>query len=131
MEQRRMRKTYKYMLKPTSEQGRMLERTLMLCRHVYNAAVGERREAWRMRGITVTYYQQKDEQQKAEFPAIKVAMPEYSDVHSQVLQDVVLRVDRAFQAFFQRIREGKTPGYPRFHGRHRYNSFSYPQFENG
>src|SRR5215813_14072982 len=126
MEQQRMRKTYKYMLKPTSEQGRMLERTLMLCRHVYNAAVGERREAWRMRGITVTYYQQK-----AELPAIKAEMPEYGDVHSQVLQDVVLRVDRAFQAFFQRIREGKTPGYPRFHGRNRYSSFSYPQFENG
>jgi putative transposase len=47
------------------------------------------------------------------------------------LQDVVLRVDRAFQAFFQRICEGQTPGYPRFHGRDRYNSFTYPQFENG
>ncbi len=58
-------------------------------------------------------------------------MPDYGDVHSQVLQDVVLRVDRAFHAFFQRIREGKTPGYPRFHGRDRYNSFTYPQFENG
>jgi putative transposase len=40
---------------------------------------------------------------------------------------VVLRVDRAFQAFFQRMREGQTPGYPRFHGRDRYNSFTYPQ----
>jgi putative transposase len=43
------------------------------------------------------------------------------------LQDVVLRVDRAFQAYFQRMREGQTPGYPRFHGRDRYNSFTYPQ----
>jgi putative transposase len=58
-------------------------------------------------------------------------MPEYAEVHSQVLQDVVLRVDRAYQAFFQRIREGKTPGYPRFHGRDRYNSLTYPQFGNG
>jgi len=40
---------------------------------------------------------------------------------------VVLRVDRAFQAFFRRLREGQTPGYPRFHGRDRYNSFTYPQ----
>jgi putative transposase len=47
------------------------------------------------------------------------------------LQDVVLRVDRAFQAFYQRIRERQTPGYPRFHGSNRYNSFTYPQFENG
>ena len=126
MEQQSIRKTYQYKLKPTLEQERMLERTLMLCRHVYNAAIGERREAWRMRGVTVTYYQQK-----AELPGIKEAMPEYGEVNSQVLQDVVLRVDRAFEAFFRRIREGQTPGYPRFHGRDRYNSFTYPQFENG
>jgi putative transposase len=54
-------------------------------------------------------------------------MPEYGEVNAQVLQDVVLRVDRAFQAFFRRIREGQTPGYPRFHGCSRYNSVTYPQ----
>jgi putative transposase len=104
----------------------MFDRTVMLCRHVYNAAIGERREAWRMRGVSVDYYQQK-----AELPGIKEAMPEYGEVHSQVLQDVVLRVDRAFQAFFRRLREEQTPGYPRFHGRDRYNSFTYPQYGNG
>jgi transposase len=61
MEQQGMRTTFKYRLKPTPDQECMLERTLMLCCHVYNAAVGERREAWRMRGISVTYYQQKAE----------------------------------------------------------------------
>jgi putative transposase len=122
MERQRIRKTYKYKLKPTLEQERELGRTLMLCRHVYNAAIGERREAWRMRGVTVTYYQQK-----AELPGVKEAMPEYGEVNAQVLQEVVLRVDRAFEAFFRRIREGQTPGYPRFHGRDRYNSFTYPQ----
>jgi putative transposase len=83
-----------------------------------------------MRDVSVTYYQQK-----AELPGIKEAMPEYGEVNAQVntqvntqvLQDVVLRVDRAFQAFFQRMREGQTPGYPRFHGRDRYNSFTCPQ----
>jgi putative transposase len=79
-----------------------------------------------MRGITVTYYHQE-----AELPGIKEAMPEYGEVHSQVLQDVVLRVDRAFQAFFRRVQQGEKPGYPRFHGRNRYKSFTYPQFENG
>jgi putative transposase len=58
-------------------------------------------------------------------------MPEYAEVHSQVLQDVVQRVDRAFQAFFRRVKNGETPGYPRFHGRNRYTSFTYPQFGNG
>ena len=100
----------------------MLERTLMLCRHVYNVAVGERREAWRKCGVSVNYYQQK-----AELPGIKEAMPDYAEVNAQVLQDVVLRVDRAFQAFFRRLQAGETPGYPRFQGRDRYNSFTYPQ----
>jgi putative transposase len=122
MEQQSTRKTYQYKLKPTSQQERVLERTLMLCRHVYNAAIGERREAWRMRGVTVTYYQQK-----AELPGIKEAIPEYGEVNGQVLQDVMLRVDRSFEAFFRRIREGQTPGYPRFLGRERYHSFTYPQ----
>jgi putative transposase len=126
MEEQGIRKTYKYRLKTAPEQERQLDHTVMLCRHVYNAAVGERREAWQKCGIAVTYYQQK-----AELPGIKAEMPEYSDVHSQVLQDVVLRVDRAFQAFFRRSASGETPGYPRFHGRDRYTSFTYPQYDNG
>jgi putative transposase len=117
-----VRKTYKYRIKPTPVQERLLERTLMLCHQVYNAAVGERREAWRKSGVSVTYYQQK-----AELPGIKAAMPEYTGVNAQVLQDVVQRVDRAFQAFFRRVNAGETPGYPRFHGRNRYTSFTYPQ----
>ena len=55
MEQQCIRKTYKYKLKPTPDQKPMLERTLMLCRHVYNAAIGERREAWQKCGVSVDY----------------------------------------------------------------------------
>jgi putative transposase len=126
MAEQTVRKTFKFKLKPTPEQERMLDRTLMLCRHVYNAAVEERRDAWQKCAVSVGYYQQK-----AELPPIKAAMPEYGEVHSQVLQDVVQRVDRAFQAFFRRVKSGETPGYPRLQGRNRYNSLTYPQFGNG
>jgi putative transposase len=119
MAEQSLHKTHKYKLKPTSTQEQELERVLTLCRHIYNAAVGERREAWQKCAVTVTYYQQK-----AELPGVKEAMPEYSEVNAQMLQDVVLRVDRAFQAFFRRLREGQTPGYPRFHGRDRYTSLT-------
>jgi hypothetical protein len=88
-------------------------------RHLSTTAVGEGREAWRMRGVTISYHQQK-----AASPGIKEAMPEDAGVNAQVLQDVVLRVDRAFQAFFPRRREGRTPGYPRFHGHDRCASFT-------
>jgi putative transposase len=126
VDEQTLRKTYKYKLNPTAEQARLLERALTLCRHAYNAAIGERREAWQKCGVSVGYYQQK-----AELPGIKEAMPEYGEVHSQVLQDVVQRVDRAFQALFRRVKAGERPGYPRFHGRDRYNSLTYPQFGNG
>jgi len=122
METQSIRKTFKYKLKPTPEQERALDRTLMLCRHVYNSAVGERREAWQKCGVSVNYYQQK-----AELPGIKADLPEYGEVNGQVLQDVVQRVDCAFQAFFRRVKAGETPGFPRFHGRARYNSCTYPQ----
>jgi putative transposase len=47
------------------------------------------------------------------------------------LQDVVQRVDRAFQTLFRRVKTGETPGCPRWQGRNRYNSVTYPQFGNG
>jgi putative transposase len=129
-----MRKTYKYNIKPTPEQERTLDRTLALCCRVYNAAIGERRAAWKMRCVSTTKYQQK-----AELPGIKEAMPEYAVVNAQVLQDVALRADRVSQAFFQHIRDGATPGCPRFQGIDRLNSFTCPQvgdyggvrFDNG
>ena len=122
MAEQATRESYKYKLKPTPDQAHQPDRILLLCRHVYNAAIGERRAAWRMRGISVHH-----SQQKAELPGIKAAMPEYAEVHSQVLQDVVLRVERAYRAFFRRVRAGEKAGYPRFQGRNRYHSCTYPQ----
>jgi putative transposase len=97
-----------------------------LCRQVDHAALGERRAAWRTCGVTVGSYQQK-----AERPASKGAMPDYGEVHSQVLQDVVLRVERAYQAFFRRAWTGETAGSPRCQGRHRSHSFTSPHYDNG
>jgi putative transposase len=48
-------------------------------------------------------------------------------VHSQVLQNVAVRVDLAFKAFFRRVKAGEQPGYPRFKGKDWYESFTYPQ----
>ena len=66
-------------------------------------------------------------QQAAELADIKVAYPAYQEIYSQVLQDALRRLDKAFAAFFRRIRNGETPGYPRFQGEGRYDSFTYPQ----
>jgi putative transposase len=121
-----VRKTYKYKLKPTPEQEWELGRVLGLCRWLYNTALEQRIVAYRRCGVTLTCYQQQ-----AELPDLKAAFPEYAGIHSQVLQDVLARLDKTYQAFFRRIRVGQTPGFPRFQGRNRYNSFTYKQFGNG
>src|SRR5215468_9462694 len=121
-----VRKTYKYKLKPTPEQEQALAFVVRRCRELYNAALQERRDAWQKCGVSVT-----EAQQSAQLPAVKEIRPEYRDIHSQVLQDVLTRLDRAFQAFFRRVKSGDTPGYPRFHGANRYTSFTSKQFGNG
>jgi putative transposase len=121
-----MRKTFKYKLKPTAEQEQAMEFVVRRCCELYNAALEERREAWRKRGVSITVADQS-----AQLPAVKEVRPEYRDIHSQVLQDVLTRLDRAFQAFFRRLKAGETPGYPRFQGTNRYDSFTYKQFGNG
>jgi putative transposase len=120
------RKTYKYKLVPTAEQERALAFVLRRCCELYNAALQERRDAWQKCGISITAAGQS-----AQLPAVKEERPEYRDVHSQVLQDVLTRLDRAFQAFFRRVQHGETPGYPRFKSSTRYDSFTYKQFGNG
>ena len=117
-----IRRAYKFRLYPTRDQAEKLERVLDRCRELYNAALEERREAYRMAGKTVRYYEQK-----RQLPGVKEVRPEYRQVGSQVLQDVIQRVERAFAAFFRRCKAGETPGYPRFRGRERYDSFTYTQ----
>src|SRR5215471_17559695 len=126
MEPLTVRKTYKYKLQPTAEQEGTMAFVLRRCRELYNAALEERRDAWRMCAVSITAAGQS-----AQLPAIKEVRPEYQDIHSQVLQDVLTRLDRAFQAFFRRMKQGETPGYPRFKSSRRYDSFTYKQFGNG
>lgn len=66
-------------------------------------------------------------QQLMLLPLLKEERPNLKKVHSQVLQNVVDRLDKAFQGFFLRCQKGEKPGFPRFRGIHRYTSFCYPQ----
>jgi putative transposase len=107
---------------PTPEQERALEIVLWRCRELYNAGLQERRDAWEKCHVSVNFTRQS-----AELPDMKEIRPEYRDINAQVLQDVLHRLDKAFAAFFRRVKAGEKPGYPRFLGKQRYNSFTYPQ----
>ena len=99
---------------------------LRRCRELYNAALQERSEAWQKCGVNIT-----EASQSAQLPAIKEVRPEYRDIHSQVLQDVLTRLDRAFQRFFARVKTWRDTRLSAFQGANRYNSFTYKQFGNG
>src|SRR5260221_1901365 len=126
MDQPTVRKTFNYKLQPTAEQEQAMESVMWRCRELYNAALQERMLAWERGHVSLTAASQS-----AQLPEIKDVRPEYRDIHSQVLQDVLARLDRAFQAFFRRVKAGEAPGYPRFQGANRSNSFTYKQFGNG
>ena len=117
-----MRKSFQFRLSPNKEQECKMFFTLNRCRELYNAALSERRDSYRYTGKGVSYYDQK-----RDLPEIKELREEYKDIHSQVLQDVILRLDKGMKNFFRRVKNGETPGYPRFQGRNRYDSFTYPQ----
>ena len=108
MDQQHVRKTYKYKLMPTPEQERTLQTVLWRCRELYNAGLEERKVAWEQCRISVTFAMQS-----AQLPGIKEVRPEYRDIHAQVLQDVLHRLDKAFAALFRRVQAGELLGYPR------------------
>jgi putative transposase len=114
--------TYKYRLYPNKIQRQLLVNTLESCRVLYNCALEQRKIAFRQFEVSLNYYNQADE-----LKTLKEYFPEYKNIYSQVLQDVLKRVDKAFQNFFRRLKTSEKPGYPRFKGRGWYDSFSYPQ----
>jgi putative transposase len=121
-----VRKAYKYKLTPTPEQARALGTVLWRCRTLYNTALEQRITMYRQRGVALSRYGQE-----AELKDLRAEMPDYAAMHSHVLQDVLARLDRTYQAFFRRLARGEKVGFPRFQGRNRYHSFTYKEYGNG
>ena len=61
----------------------------------------------------------------------KATSPYALDIHSHILQNVVADLEKAFQAFFRRVKAGENPGYPRFRGRNRFAGFGFKEYGNG
>ncbi len=114
-------KAYKYRISMNKETAEKLQWVLDRCRELYNAALSERKDAYKYTGKSINVYEQK-----RDLVDIKAIRPEYQEIASHVLQDVLFRLNKAFTKFFQRVENGEKPGYPRFQGRNRYDSFTYP-----
>ena len=118
-------KTFQYRMYPTKKQETILITWLKLVCETYNAALQERRDAYRMAGKSLSY-----SHQSAELPECREVRPDLASVPSQVLQDAVKRVGLAFDGFFRRCAAGEKPGYPRFKSRFRYDSMTFKQYGN-
>ena len=120
-----MIKTYKYRLYPTSKIKKILESQLEECRNIYNALISIKKASYYHTNKSLNYYDFANQ-----LSLWKKEEPELTQLHSQVIQDVLKRVDKAYQNFFRRVKNGETPGYPRFKNKGRYDSLTYPQYGN-
>ena len=121
-----IRKSYKYRIYPNKAIAERLQWVLDLCRELYNAALQERKEAYRYAGKAINMYGQMHDLVEIK----EIIRPEYQEIGAHVLQDVLKRLNKAYDRFFARVKKGQTPGYPRFQGRNRYDSFTYPDMSN-
>jgi putative transposase len=103
-----VRRSYKFVLRPTKRQEATLGECLEDTRQLYNAALEERREAWRMGGHQTSFASQD-----AQLKEIRADDPErYGRWAFACERAAVRRLDRAFQGFFRRVKAGERPGYP-------------------
>ncbi|MGZ3434407.1 MAG: RNA-guided endonuclease InsQ/TnpB family protein [Isosphaeraceae bacterium] len=121
-----MFQAFVYRLYPSKNQRGRLEAVRETCRHFYNACRRERKDAYEERGETIS-----KTVQLRKVKVEKATSPYALDIHSHILQNVVADLDKAFQAFFRRVKAGENPGYPRFKTRNRFPGFGFKEYGNG
>ncbi|MFD6229928.1 RNA-guided endonuclease InsQ/TnpB family protein [Streptomyces sp. NPDC060232] len=123
-----MIRAYKFLIRPTVGQQAALGEMLRDHCALYNAALQERRDAYRHASKTsITYGMQS-----AQLKEIRAFDQERQGRWSFSSQQATLRrLDKAFAAFFRRIKSGETPGYPRFRGVNWFDTVDFPKDGDG
>lgn len=113
-----MKKSFKYNIRANNLTFTNAEMIINLCRILYNLCLEHRILLWKQSKKSVSKFEQM-----RQLTELKKIYPEFKQVPSQSLQDVIDRLDKAFQGFFRRVKNGEIAGFPRFKGRDRYDSF--------
>jgi putative transposase len=121
-----VRRAFKYRLYPTKPQKMALNDLLTGARRLYNAALEQRRWIWRDHGVSLSYLGQAAQLKEARDADEKLKLLNYS-----ACQDVLRRLQKAFDGFFRRVKSGQTPGYPRFKSADRFDSITFPSYGDG
>lgn len=120
-----MRLTFKYRLMPTSAQAVFLAGELREACSLYNAAKQERDDAWKTCRKSINYYDQANQLKPMRADGCLTL------ANAQCAQDVLRRVDKAYKAFFGRVKRGDRPGFPRYRSARRYDSITFPSYGDG
>lgn len=115
-----MIKSFRYRVYPTKRQAETLNQHLAICCELYNAALQERRDAWKLEHKSISWFDQN-----LQLVAIKKERPDVAGVSSNALEATLKRVHLAFGAFFRRVQVGQKAGYPRFQPARRYDSLTF------
>lgn len=113
-------KAFKFRLYPTAKQHVALGSMLGAHAELYNAALQERRDAYRSHGVSI-----RATDQMKQLTAIRAERPDHAVWSFTSQQQTLRRLDKAFQSFFRRVKDGETPGYPRFRAASRFDSVDF------
>jgi putative transposase len=116
-----MKRTYKYRLRPNKQQDQLLDVLFWQARKLYNAALEQCISVYQNTGKGITY--------PAQWPHFRDQRNNDPDLYGMLnatsVQQMLRRLDKAFSAFFRRLKAGETPGFPRFKSRSRFKSIEY------
>jgi putative transposase len=119
-------KAYRCRLYPNGEQTTLIEKTFGACRWVYNASLEAKSAEWHDRKTNVSSYELMKLLTK-----VKQVVPWLYEVPNSALQQTIRDLDKAYQNFFRRVKNGEKPGYPKFKSkRNGMQSYRVP-FDNG
>jgi putative transposase len=121
-----VRRAYKFRLYPTTGQAGRLAACLADHRRLYNGALEERQGRWKWNREAVRYGDQS-----AQLRDIRAACPEQARWSFSSQQATLRRLNKAFDAFFRRVKAGQRPGYPRYRGEDRFDSVEWPKDGDG
>ena len=121
-----MRKAFKYRLYPNRSQAEALNAKLETHRRLYNLALRERRDVYEAEARSVPYGEQS-----ARFKETRRTLPSFAATNFSSAQATLRRLDKAFEAFFRRVKSGEAPGYPRFKLEGRFRTVAFPSYGDG
>src|SRR5215218_4607953 len=121
-----MRRSFKYRLYPNRSQSEVLDTMLESHRRLYNLALRDRRDVYEAEKRSVSYGEQS-----GRFKESRKVLPSFAALNFSSAQATLRRLDKAFKAFFRRVKAGECPGYPRFRGEERFRTVEFPSYGDG